>query len=479
MKIVRLNEEATKSIKRGIDKVADAVKLTLGPAGGNALIGRPYQTPLITNDGITVAREIQLEDEIEQIAKESLDDALQSANSEAGDGTTTTTVLLQAIVNKAFELLEPKNKFDTQKVNPMSVRKQIKEEAERAISLLKPKQIKTLKDLERIATISIENEYIGKNIAKIFHELGKETIIQTVDSPSNETTFDSIKGLTIQSGLPSNHFENTKNRFEAQNPHIIVTNHIIHSPKQIAHFVKDTPVILIADSISKEFIGDCIGSMVVPIKVPVFNESETLKDYAIQLGARFIDREVDDITSFGVEALGTCEQVAILKDKSVFVGVKGDSSKRVEELKDQLKDVESEYDKEQLKKRIQILSGGIGVIRVGADSKSDREYLKLKIEDAVNATRCSLEEGYVKGGGLALKEVAEQMKDSILYEALQAPYNQIQENCGGIEIGEDVIDPVKVTRTALTKASDVAGTIITTKIAIADKREPKKDLSIE
>ena len=163
----------------------------------------------------------------------------------------------------------------------------------------------------------------------------------------------------------------------------------------------------------------------------------------------------------------------------MFVGVKGDSSKRVEELKDQLKDVESEYDKEQLKKRIQVLSGGIGVIRVGADSKSDREYLKLKIEDAVNATRCSLEEGYVKGGGLALKEVAEQMKDSILYEALQAPYDQIQENCGGIEIGDDVIDPVKVTRTALTKASDVAGTIITTKIAIADRREPKKDITLE
>ncbi len=482
MKIVRLNQEARQSIKNGVDKVADAVKLTIGPAGANALIGRPYQTPLLTNDGITVAREIELEDEIEQIAKESVDDALQSANSEAGDGTTTTTILLQSIVNKAFVLLEPKNKFDTKQTNPMAVRKLIKEETEKAIELLKKqaKPIKNLKNLEKVATISIENEVIGKGIAKMFNELGKDAIIQTVDSPIPEITFDSIKGLTISSGLLSPNFENSRNRYETSNPLVLVTNHIITSPAQVTGFVSDRPLIIIADSISKEFIADCLSTVgteneVIPVKVPVFNDSEILKDYAIQLKAKFIDREKDKLED---AQLGTAEKVVILKDKTVFIGVTGDSSQRIQELKEQKPD--SEYDKEQIKQRIQRLSGGVGIIKIGAESKSDKEYIKLKIEDAINATRSALEEGYVKGGGLALKEVAEKMKDSILYETLMSPYNQIQLNAGGeLEIGDDVIDPIKVTRTALLKASNVASTIITTSIAIADKREPKKDKTFD
>ena len=486
MKIVRLNEEARLSIKNGIDKVANAVKLTIGPAGGNALIGRLYQTPLITNDGITVAREITLDDEIEQVAKEALDDALQSANGEAGDGTTTTTVLLQAIVGKAYELLRPKNGFDKEKMNGMAVRKLIQQETDRAIKLLKPKEIKDLESLENVATISIENPFIGKSIAKLFHELGKDAIIQVVDSPSNDITFESIRGLTINTGLPSVNFENGKNRYEAFNPTVLVTNHIISDPSKVKQFIQENrPLIIIADSISKEFISECMHTMdtssqVIPIKVPVFNEFEILKDYAIQLGATFIDRDLDKIEEFGIDSLGTAERIAILKDKTVFVGINGDTKERINNLKEQLIESESEFEKENLKRRIQSLSGGVGIIKLGADSKTDREYLRLKIEDAVNATRWALEEGVVKGGGLALKEVAEQMSDSILYEVLLTPYRQIQENAGGeLPIGENVIDPVKVTRTALLKASNVASTIITTSIAIADKREDKKDPSIE
>jgi chaperonin GroEL len=487
MKIVRLGNEAKISIKTGVDAVANAVKLTLGPAGRNAIIGRPYQNPLLTNDGITVAREIELQDEIEQLGKEAVDDALKSANGQAGDGTTTTTVLLQAINNSAFKRLESKNKFEKVSESPMNVRKVIIEDTKKAIQLLKKqvKQIKSLKDLERVAIISVENEYLGKNIAKIFHELGKESLIQTVDSPFEEVTFDSIKGLDISAGLPTVHFENINNKYLTDNPTILVTNHYLSSPDQVKSFTTEKPLIIIADNFTKEFIAECINTTdtntpVIPLKVPVFNESETLKDYACILGATFIDKDKDNIATKGLECLGTSEKVIISKDKTVFVGVHGDITNRKKTLEEQLETVESEYDKELLKKRISKLSGGIGVIKVGSNSPSEKDYLKLKIEDAVNATRSALEEGIVKGGGLALKEVAEQMKDSILYEALIAPYNQIQLNAGGnLEIGEEVIDPFKVTRTALEKASSVASIIITTEIAIADKREPKKDKTLE
>jgi len=487
MKIVRLGNEAKLSIKAGVDFVANAVKLTLGKDGRNAIIGRPYQNPLLTNDGITVAREIELEDEIEQLGKEAVDDALKSANAQAGDGTTTTTVLLQAINNSAFKRLESKNKFEKVTESPMSVRKVIIEDTKKAIELLRKqvKPIKTLKDLERVATISVEDEYLGKNIAKIFHELGKESIIQTIDSPFEEVTFDSIKGLDMSAGLPTPHFANANNKYLTDNPAVLVTNHYMVSPEQVKHFATGRPLIIIADNYTKEFIADCIETTesenpVIPLKVPVFNESETLKDYACILGAVFIDKDKDNISTKGIECLGTSEKVIISKEKTVFVGVHGDITNRKKTLEEQLETVESEYDKELLKKRIGKLSGGIGIIKVGSSSPSERDYLKLKIEDAVNATRSALEEGIVKGGGLALKEVAEQMKDSILYEALMAPYNQIQLNAGGnFEVGEDVIDPFKVTRTALDKASSVASIIITTEIAIADKKEPKKDKTLE
>lgn len=489
MKLFLIEEQAKHKVKLGLDKVANAVKLSLGHSGRNAIIGRPYQAPLITNDGITIAREIELEDEIEQIGKEALDEALKSANDEAGDGTTTTTVLLQAITDEAFKRLEPKGKLVKEVTDPMVIRKEINEATQKALEILKTKArlIETLEDIENVATISVENKDLGKKIAKMFHELGKDAVIQTMDSHGFDVEFETIKGLEINAGLPSYHFINDKTQYKCENPYILVTNHTIQHDSQLESVIsealtKKRPIVILAEHISKGMIDLFAEEFetinIIPVKCPIFNDNEILKDYASILGAKFYDT-FDDLKNFTLKDFGTCDQFIMGKDKTKLIESHGDTTKRIEEVKGQLKDVDTLFDKEQLKKRIGRLQGGMGAIKVGAMTGTDREYLKLKLEDAVNATRHAMAEGVVKGGGLALMEVADELGDTIITKALRTPYEQIQKNSGGCEVGDNVIDPVKVTRTALEKASSVAGLFITIEIAIADKREPKKDKTID
>lgn len=491
MKIIRTGKEAQLSLKRGIDAVANAGKLTLGSSGSNAIIGRPYQSPLITNDGITIVKEFQVKDEIEQLGVDSVLDACNSANKEAGDGTTTTLVLTQAITDVGFQKLKSKSSLVDVGGDPMAIKREINDACKLVVDEIKKKArpVESLEDIKNVATISVESPILGEKIANMFHELGKDAVITTLDGLM-DVEFETIKGLEINTGLISpNLANNNKGEYVQDNPLILVTDHAIESNVQLKPLIAKIiesgrkHLILISDSISKDMlrefvIANVIGIFtVIPLKVPTFNERKILEDYAAITGAKFIDRELYDTEDIELKDLGTCEKVIVKSEQAVFLGSTADTSERIEKLRLEEANSDSVYDKEQLKKRIGKLSGGIGIIRVGAPSDTDREYLKLKIEDAVNATRSAMEEGVVKGGGLTLMEISGEMKENILTEAIKSPYNQIQENAGGnLVIGENVLDPVKVTRTALEKACSVAGLIITTKIAIADKREDKKPL---
>lgn len=487
-KIYALNDEAKLKIKSGIDKVANAVKLSLGPSGRNAIIGRPFNDPLFTNDGITIAKEMCLDDEIEQLGLETVRTALKSANDMAGDGTTTTTVLLQAIMEEGFKRLEGGL---LGKQDPMAVRKDIQEACILVLEKLKTEAIpiSTLEELIRVATISVESPQIGALIAQMFHDLGKDALITAQDGFNLDIETETIKGSSIEAGLISPYLANNeKGEYTEFNPLILVTTTQINNIEDITPIIIKTSegnrktLVVVAEQFSKDMINSFVSSKisgvftVIPIKAPTTSKSYLLEDLAISLGTKLL---TDNISTLEVSDLGTCDRVVVGKDKTLLFGTKGDTSSRVKELQTEMKTAESLYDRDKLQKRIGKMSG-IGVIKVGASTDAERDYLKLKIEDAINATRCALEEGVVKGGGLTLMEIANSMDVNILTEALKAPYNQIQKNAGGkLEIGADVIDPVKVTRTCLEKACSVAGLVITTEIAIADKKEEPKDYKTE
>lgn len=490
MKVIKLNAEAKAKIRSGIDQVANAVKLTLGPSGRNAIIGQLYQSPLITNDGITIAKEFELDDELENLGAQMVKEATKSANDISGDGTTTTTVLLQAIMDEGFKRL---GKI-TVKPNPMAVRKEILESCALVVKELMSakhvRKIKTEQEIANVATVAVENPEIGAMIAKMFKELGKDAMITTQDGFNGKIETETVKGADLDAGLPHKLLSNSTTddvKYTDSNPAIILTNHPITSIGDLTPLIQrevakgKKSLILICEQFEYPLYNFILQLKLsgeftlIPIKAATVSKSYLLEDLAVLLNTQFADKEIVKLSD---AQSGSCEKIVISKDKTLFLGTSGDSKERVKKLEEELKVAESLYDKDKLKKRIQKLSGGIGVIRVDGGSDTERGYLKLKIEDAVNATRCALEEGVVKGGGLTLKEIAETMEPNILTEALKAPYNQIQENSGGLEIGNDVVDPVKVTRTCLEKACNIAGLVLTTEIAIADKREKKEDFKL-
>lgn len=475
MKVYLTQNEAKLKIKSGIDKVCDAIKLTIGPGGANAIIGRPYQKPLITNDGITIANEFMLEDELEQLGVQIVQEALKSANEISGDGTTTTATLIQAILEEAFKVLDPRAFGGGE--NAMKVRKDIDKACKEVVANLKGTKLKSKKEIAKVATISVESEYIGGLIADIFDKLGKDALITTQDGYNRVIETDSVLGTDIDGGLIHEHFANNdKGQYVEDYPIIYTTNKPLKNVVDIDFMLKHAlevgkkSLIVVAEHFEKSLLDLMLHNKisgkftVIPIKVPTSDKSYLLKDLAT-----LIESDVLETTE---GKAGTCEKIIVSDGKTVFLGTKGVGN--IKNLQEQMEKAESLYDKDRLKKRIQKLSGGVGVIRVDAETETEREYLKLKIEDAINATRCALEEGVVKGGGLALKEIADTMEVNILTEALKAPYKQIQENAGGIEIGEDVLDPVKVTRTSLEKACSIVGMVITTSIAINDKKEEEK-----
>lgn len=534
-KEIIFNEEARKRLKKGIDTVANAVKVTIGPRGRNVVLDKSYGGPTITNDGVSIAREITLEDKFENMGAEMIKEVASNTNDTAGDGTTTATILASSMINEGL-------KHTNMGANSLSIKKSIEKAVSETTDFLKKsaKPIKDHNEIQQVATISAESEEIGKIIAKTISQVGSDGVVTVEESQSFGVESEVTQGLEIEQGYISPYMVTNTERMEAdfKNPSILVTDKKISNVKEIIPFVErvaqtgQKDLVIIADDVEGEALATFVvnklrGSFnVLAIKAPGFGDSkeESLQDIAVMTGATIISDKIGlNFENAEINALGKANRVVSKKDSTIIVGGKGKKSEiegRVDQLKALVGSSESKFDKEKLNKRIAKLSGGVAVIRVGAATETEMKYLKLKIEDAVNATKAAIDEGIVAGGGSILAKASKKLSDKlsrdfskmteeekigykIVINALQNPLKQIAINSGkddgsvivdkvmngGLNFGYDalndkfvddvikagIIDPVKVTRTALENSASAAGILLTTEVAIADKPEEKDD----
>jgi chaperonin GroEL len=487
-KIILKGQEAREALKRGVDLVADCVKLTLGPSGRNAVLGRRNITPIITNDGVTIAHNIEAEDPIEQQGVLIVREAAQLTDSNAGDGTTTTTVLLQKITDKLFSLIKDDGSLVRNKVNTIDLKKELDIWCDKVCEQLK-KQSRpiTNDDIYNVALVSAEYDWIAKIITDIFIQIGKDGYVSIEEGVKNE--YEVFKGMELNVGFPSEYFiNNDKRQCVIEKPHILVTNQALEIGAilpVVEEMSKDniTEIILVAPDFTRDLINRLnttkvkTGLSIIALKLPTLGKDDLLIDLSTLTNAKFLDKNIytkyeDLAKEIKLSNFGIADKIIIGDSKTIVMGGNGDTSNRVEEIRKTLASTESVFDKDILEKRIAYLSGGLAVIKISAESEFEKTYFKLKMEDAVNAVQVSLKDGVVKGGGLALKKVSEALDTNQFNDCLLAPYNQIQENCGKkLEIPDNVIDPVKITISAIKSACSLAGMLLTTEIAIAYKND--------
>ncbi len=530
-KIIKFNEEARKSLKKGIDTVADVVKITLGPRGRNVVLDKGYGGPTITNDGVSIAREITLKDKFENMGAEIAKEVASKTNDIAGDGTTTSMILLQAIVSEGM-------KHTNMGVNAMQLRTGIEAATSEALKALRSiaKPIKTKEEIRQVATISAESEPIGQIIADTIDKVGKDGVVTVEESQSIGIDSEVVEGMEFNKGYVSAYMVTNTERMEAEytDAPILITDKKISSIKEILPLLEKIAqtgkkeLVIIAEDVEGEALTTFVvnklrgGFNVLAVKAPGYGDrkKEMLFDIAAVVGAKVVSEELGTkIENAEVAMLGRASKVVASKDNTIIVGGKGkkaDIDARVASIRTQKDATDSKFDIEKLEERIAKLSGGVAVIKVGAATETEMKYLKLKIEDAVNATKAAIEEGIVAGGGSALIRAAKKIMEmgaeaegaeakigyEIILKALEAPLKQIAINAGkndgsvivnkvmeSTEIGagynaltdtieknmleKGIIDPVKVTRTALENASSAAAILLTTEVAIAD--EPKED----
>ncbi|NQV88238.1 MAG: chaperonin GroEL [Parcubacteria group bacterium] len=531
-KQIIFSEEARKALKKGVDAVADAVKITIGPRGRNVVLDKGYGSPTITNDGVTFAKEITLKDKFENMGAEIVKEVANKTNDIAGDGTTTSVILTQAIVSEGM-------KHTTMGVNAMALRMGIEKASEDAVLALKSiaKPIKDKEEIRQVATISAESVEIGKIIADTIDKVGKDGVVTVEESQSFGVDSEIVKGMEFDKGYVSPYMITNADRMEAifEDSAILITDKKISSIKEILPFLNKMAesgkkdLVLIAEDVDGEALATFVvnklrGSFnVLAIKAPGYGDrkKDMLEDIAVTVGAKVVSEELGiKLENAELNMLGKANKVISTKDNTIIVGGKGKKSEieaRVLQLRKQREMSDSKFDIEKIEERIAKLVGGVAVIRVGAATETEMKYLKLKIEDAVNATKAAIEEGVVAGGGSAFVRAAKKLKErkntisespevSIGYEivlkSLESPLRQIVintgENDGSIivdkimnsknenagynaltnESSEDmikarIIDPVKVTRTALQNAASAASILLTTEVAVAD--EPKEE----
>ena len=532
------DEKAQKALKEGIDKVANAVKVTLGPRGRNVVLDKGFGAPMITNDGVSIAREIDLSDKTENMGAEIIKEVASKTNDEAGDGTTTAVVLAQAIVTEGM-------KRTSMGANPLGVRLGVEEAAKDVIGELQKmaKPIKTQDEIKQVASISAESEKVGKIIAETVEKVGKDGVITVEESQSFGVDSEVVEGLEFDKGYVSPYMVTNAERMEAEfkdasilltDKKISAVNDILPLMEKLAQSGKKD-LVIIADDVEGEALTTFVlnklrGAFnVLAVKAPGYGDrkKEMLEDIAITCGGTVISEDVGlKLENVEIKMLGTAGKVIATKDKTIIVdgkGVKKDIDARIAQLRKQAADADSKFDKEKLEERLAKLSGGVAVIKVGAATETEMKYLKLKIEDAVNATKAAIEEGIVPGGGTALVKVAGKIEDkfkasekyktaqesnkasefavgyAILIKALSAPLYQIAVNAGkegsvivnevagsvgnkGYDASEDkivdmmekgIIDPVKVTRSGVQNAVSASAMLLTTEVAISE--EPKKE----
>ncbi len=534
-KKILFNEEARKALKKGIDVVANAVKVTIGPRGRNVVLDKGYGSPTITNDGVSIAKEISLSDRFENMGVEIVKEVATKTNDIAGDGTTTSVILTQAIIAEGM-------KHTTLGVNAMALRHGIElagQEAVKAlVSIAKP--IKNKEEIKQVATISAESAEIGAIIAETIEIIGKDGVVTVEESQTSEITKEISQGLEFDKGYVSPYMVTNPDRMEAEfsDPLVLITDRKISSVKEILPILEKIAqsgkkeLVIIADDVDGEALATFLvnklrgGFSVLAVKAPGYGDKkkDLLQDIAVTVGAKVISEELGfKLETIELNALGRARKIIATKDSTVIVGGKGkksDIDARVSSLRVQRKETTSKFDVEKLDERIAKLSGGVAVIRVGAATETEMKYLKLKIEDAVNATKAAVAEGVVAGGGSALVRVARKLASrkvsptearehgigyEIILKALEAPLRQIVINAGkndgsvvvdqvmksdkenvGYDASSDevvddmmkagIIDPVKVTRTALQNAVSASSIFLTTEVAIAEEPKDEKPM---
>ncbi|MCY7077311.1 chaperonin GroEL [Streptococcus oralis] len=522
-KEIKFSSDARSAMVRGVDILADTVKVTLGPKGRNVVLEKSFGSPLITNDGVTIAKEIELEDHFENMGAKLVSEVASKTNDIAGDGTTTATVLTQAIVREGIKNV-------TAGANPIGIRRGIEAAVAAAVEALKNNAIPVANKeaIAQVAAVSSRSEKVGEYISEAMEKVGKDGVITIEESRGMETELEVVEGMQFDRGYLSQYMVTDSEKMVAdlENPYILITDKKISNIQEILPLLEsilqsNRPLLIIADDVDGEALPTLVlnkirGTFnVVAVKAPGFGDRRKamLEDIAILTGGTVITEDLGlELKDATIEALGQAARVTVDKDSTVIVEGAGNPeaiSHRVAVIKSQIETTTSEFDREKLQERLAKLSGGVAVIKVGAATETELKEMKLRIEDALNATRAAVEEGIVSGGGTALVNVIPAVADleltgdeatgrNIVLRALEEPVRQIAHNAGfegsividrlkNAEVGtgfnaatgewvnmieEGIIDPVKVSRSALQNAASVASLILTTEAVVANKPEP-------
>lgn len=526
-KDLHYGEDARRKLQAGVDKLADTVKITLGPKGRNVLIEKKFGSPLITNDGVTIAREIELEDAVENMGAQLVKEVATKTNDVAGDGTTTATLLAQIIIKEGFKNVAAG-------ANPMVLKRGIQGAVDVAVDEIKniSKTVESKESIAQVASVSAADSNIGELIAEAMEKVGKDGVITVEESKSMGTTLDVVEGMQFDRGYLSAYMVNDTEKMEAnmQNPYILLTDKKISNIQEILPILEQIvqqgrKLLIIAEDVDGEALATLVVNKLrgtfdcVAIKAPGFGERRKamMEDIAILTGGTVISEEVGyDLKEATLDMLGTAASVKVTKENTVIVdgaGAPAEIQNRINQIKHQYEESTSDFDKEKLQERLAKLAGGVAVIQVGAATETELKERKLRIEDALNATKAAVEEGIVAGGGVALVNAIPAVKKyvdtltgdektgaAIIMRALEEPVRQIAENAGfegsvvvaevknskvGVGfnaateeyvdmIGAGIVDPAKVTRSALQNASSASAMLLTTEAGIVDikKDEP-------
>lgn len=528
-KDIKFGEDARRSMERGVNKLADTVKVTLGPKGRNVTLDKKFGAPLITNDGVTIAREIELEDPFENMGAQLVKEVSTKTNDVAGDGTTTATLLAQAIIREGLKNVAAG-------ANPMIIKKGISKAVDIVVEEIQKlsKPIEDKSAIAQVASISAADDEIGSLIAEAMEKVGKDGVITVEESKSTGTTLEVVEGMQFDRGYLSAYMVSDTEKMVAEldNPYILITDKKINNIQDVLPILEEIvqqgrPLLIIADDVEGEALTTLVVNKLrgtfncVAIKAPGFGDrrKEMLRDIAILTGGEVISEELGyDLKEINIGQLGKAGSIKVEKENTVIVngaGEEEDIKDRIKQIKAQIEDTTSEFDSEKLQERLSKLSGGVAVIQVGAATETELKERKLRIEDALSATRAAVEEGIVSGGGTAfvnaslpvenlIKELIgdEKTGASIILRALEEPIRQISANAGlegsvivekvknsDIGIGFDalneeyvnmiekgIVDPAKVTRSALQNAASVSAMILTTESAVTDIKEEKDEL---
>lgn len=525
-KEIKFSEDARSKMLKGVDKLANTVKSTIGPKGRNVVLEQSYGSPTITNDGVTIAKAIDLEDHFENMGAKLVSEVASKTNDIAGDGTTTATVLTQAIVNEGMKNV-------TAGATPVGIRRGIELATKAAVDALHEMShtVESKSDIAQVASISSANEEVGKLIADAMEKVGNDGVITIEESKGIDTSLDVVEGMQFDRGYLSQYMVTDNDKMEADldNPYILLTDKKISNIQEVLPLLQSIvqqgrPLLIIADDVDGEALPTLVlnkirGTFnVVAVKAPGFGDRRKamLQDIATLTGATVITDDLGlQLKDTTVEQLGSAGKVTVTKENTTIVEGAGDKDKiaeRVEQIKKQISETTSDFDREKLQERLAKLSGGVAVIKVGAATETELKERKYRIEDALNATRAAVEEGFVPGGGTALVNVIgkvaalEEEGDvqtgiNIVKRALEEPVRQIAENAGleGSVIVEKlkeqkpgvgfnaatnewvdmveagIVDPTKVTRSALQNAASVSALLLTTEAVVADKPEPESN----